>query len=419
MLWVAALCGLWAQPVHPPLGVLAAMLLLQTLAMLCWIRLPLFTLTAVGLSVLGFLTTLWARNLTIPNSYQSFSAATAEFHFGYAFFLALLAWAPGLAVYAVALGFKAKTAIPVNLAFLAYLLALAYFFESWPHPYLLLASILALLVCHIIGMYQRSYLERLSILEDQLRKLTLANEQIQQLAVVAERTRIAREMHDIIAHSLSIMITLADGAKVSLEKNPAQSATALEMLGSTGRTALAEARKLVGVLRNPEQNTGAAKTEDAKLSLTQDESDQIMPLSPQPNYEDIEQLIRRFQNAGLPITAHLDASPLPDEPGLVLTLFRLIQESLTNILRYAPSTPKITVTTERNIGSLIVTVYNATDPNAITTPGSGNGLLGMKERVSVYNGQIEAGPYQQGWQVRAVLRWTETADGLSAWKAPL
>src|SRR5699024_8426158 len=148
-------------------------------------------------------------------------------------------------------------------------------------------------------------------------------EQGDQLAVAAERARIAREMHDVVAHSVQVMIALSDGARALLTAQPDRASHALDELSGVRRGALDDMRLVLGVLR-----------EDGTLA----------ELEPQPEEFDLDQLVERFRSAGLPLAYTVAGRALPSDTGLHLTLYRIAQEALTNVLRYAPHTPDIAVT---------------------------------------------------------------------------
>ncbi|WP_225755389.1 sensor histidine kinase [Actinotalea sp. Marseille-Q4924] len=212
-----------------------------------------------------------------------------------------------------------------------------------------------------------------------------------QLALAGERTRIAREMHDVVAHSLSVMIALADGASAALERSPDRSRAALDELSETGRSALADMRRILGVLKDVDA-----------------------PLEPQPGAVDLGALVERFRTAGLPVRTTGLGTPLPPDAGLQLAVFRIVQESLTNALRHAPGTDRVDVSLCREEGDVVVEVIDAgpavaSDASRADTGGAGQGLIGMRERAAVYGGRVEAGPHGAGWRVRACLPW----DGAS------
>lgn len=250
---------------------------------------------------------------------------------------------------------------------------------------LLALSMIALM----LGMSARGRRLHIEALVERAAQFALERDQREQIALTTERNRIAREMHDVVAHSLSVMIALADGARAALDKRPEHARLALDELAATGRSALADTRRLLGVLR-----------EDAGGDATD------APLAPQPTSPDLADLIARFQAAGLPVTFTESGPPLPADTGLQLAVFRIVQKALTNVLRHAPGSPRIDVTVERRPGYVVIEVDNA-DGASSSAPSGGRGLVGMRERAAVYDGHVDAGPTLTGWRVRAVLRWTE------------
>lgn len=329
----------------------------------------------------------------------------------------------------------------------------------------LLPFALVNLVGLLFGTLLRVQRQNLAEAETRSARVLLAREQTAQLAAAAERSRIAREMHDVIAHSLAVMITMADGAAAAVDRNPKMAKEALSVLGDTGRSALADTRRLVGVLReDPAPTTGAgapansprpdqseptgglaapvvrelpvpefappgtvvpvepsAPISDLREAAAshQDPSTGGTPLAPAPESGDLEQLVQRFQAAGVPVTYTWEGPALPDDKGLQLTLFRIAQESLTNVLRYAPTTGAVRVTVERHTGTVVLVVDNEAAPGTKAMQGSGKGLIGMRERAAVYGGQVQAGPTPTGWRVRAILRWEERDEGSTKWQMPM
>ncbi len=205
-----------------------------------------------------------------------------------------------------------------------------------------------------------------------------------ELASVAERNRIAREMHDVVAHSLTVMVALSDGAAVVVRRDPAQAGEVLGQLSQTGRTALADMRRVLGVLR---ADGGAQR-------------------SPQPLQADMGALIEGFRQAGLPITFSQAGPPVSDDPALALTVYRIVQESLTNVLRYGAAVSRVNAGLEHDAarGVLVITVTNDGHATMDGSIGSGRGIVGMRERAGIFAGTVDAGPLPSGgWQVRAVL----------------
>ena len=326
--------------------------------------------------------------------------------------------------------------------------------------------ILLILVGILVGFNTRSARLRLKAIELRSARIALASEQAVLLAAAEERSRIAREMHDVVAHSLAVMITMADGAAAIVERDPATAKQAIETLAEAGRSALADTRRLVGVLREdpsvaaeqaPQSPEPPAPSGESPSSARQhevrdlpvpefaplgtvtpvepsvpianlrqqatdgagDRSRGDLPLAPSPEQADITELVKRFVAAGVPVTYRWVGAALPADKALQLTVFRIAQEALTNVLRYAPTTPAVSVDVERHIGTVVLTVDNEAAPGTRPMHGSGKGLIGMRERASVYGGTVQAGPTPTGWRVRAVLRWDEHDEGTFSWQTPL
>ena len=204
-----------------------------------------------------------------------------------------------------------------------------------------------------------------------------------QLAVSAERNRIAREMHDIVAHNLSVMIALTDGAALTLERDPARAREAIHQAAATGRAALAEMRNTFALLRSGPDDADPA-------------------LHPEPNLADLDALLETARSTGLQVTYQISGSTDGLSTGLQLAVFRLVQEGITNTLKHAPRATRLQVSIRRGQEDLRVVV----DDNGGTGSPSdalGQGLIGMRERVSVHNGRLFAGPTSSGWRVSAWL----------------
>ena len=200
-------------------------------------------------------------------------------------------------------------------------------------------------------------------------------------AVSAERTRILREMHDVIAHSLAIMVAQADGG--SYATDPAASKRALETIADTGRLALADTRRILGMLRNGE--------------------DGDPDLSPVPNQTGVAELVADARDAGMRASFVQLGEPRPLPSAIGLALYRICQEALTNVMKHAPGA-RVIVTENWVPGEVVLTVTDSGD--AATTPADsgGLGLVGMRERAEIVGGSCEAGPQPQGgFRIRAVL----------------
>ena len=208
---------------------------------------------------------------------------------------------------------------------------------------------------------------------------------VQTLAQVRERTRIAREMHDVVAHSLSVMIALSDGAAVVLKRDPARAGEVLAELSATGRRALGDMRRVIGVLRTGD---GA-------------------PLEPQPAGGSLEEMLAGFKVAGLPLRYSTSGPALPEDATFQLTVHRIIQESLTNVLRYGRNVTAVDVSVARAHRDVTVRIHDdGTHQEARRElVGSAQGIRGMKERAALFDGTLHAGPVSLGgWSVLAKLR---------------
>ncbi len=245
------------------------------------------------------------------------------------------------------------------------------------------------LVAHALGINVRARRLHTQDLVDRANRIALERDQRAQLAAADERARIAREMHDVVAHSVSVMVTLADGAGASLDKNPEQSRRALKELSATGRDALAEMRTILGVLRSGPQPEGEAPF------------DGPAPLAPTAG--DLDDLLARFRSAGLAVERVDRGGALPAQRAFALTVYRVVQESLTNVLRYAPGATTVRVEIDRGPDAVVIDVVNDAGTGSRTQPGSGNGLIGLRERVAAIGGTATAGPDGRGWRVHAAL----------------
>jgi signal transduction histidine kinase len=200
-------------------------------------------------------------------------------------------------------------------------------------------------------------------------------------AVAEERARIARELHDVVGHSVSVMTVQASGVRRLLRPEQQREREALLIVERTGREALAEMRRMVGVLRRPEEAPA---------------------LAPQPSLEHVDRLIDQARKAGLPVELHVEGETVELPAGVDLTAYRLVQEGLTNALKHAEAT-RAEVVVHYSDGHVEVVVSD--DGRGVgDADGGGHGLVGMRERVSVYGGELEAGPQPGGgYRLRARL----------------
>ena len=205
------------------------------------------------------------------------------------------------------------------------------------------------------------------------------------LAAAAERTRIAREMHDIVAHNLSVMIALNDGASFTMETDPVQAAEAVREASTVGRTALREMQRALGVLRDRPVAEGEASR------------------TPAPTITELDDLLAPIRRTGLEVSLTIEGAAGQLSPGLQLTIYRLVQESLTNTVKHAPSANRSSVAIRCTPHGVDVTILdNGTGSYPHTeAEGSGQGIIGMHERAAGHGGRVAAGPTEVGWLVQA------------------
>jgi signal transduction histidine kinase len=223
-------------------------------------------------------------------------------------------------------------------------------------------------------------------LEERAARLERERDAQAQVAAAAERARIARELHDVVAHNVSVMVVQADGAGYALDSSPELARQALEAISSTGRQALAEMRSLLGVLRSAD--------------------DDPAELTPQPGVEQLAGLLEQARAAGLPVSFAVEGVPRPLLPGAALTAYRIVQESLTNARKHGGPTVTATVTLRFCEDRLVIKVTDdGRKPSAaVQADRQGHGLIGMHERVEAYGGTVSAGPRPGGgWRVTAML----------------
>ncbi len=222
---------------------------------------------------------------------------------------------------------------------------------------------------------------REALLEDRAMTLQREREALARAAVAEERARIARELHDIVAHSVSVIVVQAQGGGRMVTIDPQEAIGAFATIESTGRQALAEMRRLLGLLRAP---------------------DEQIALAPQPSLTHLDELVASVRAAGLPVELAIegDAAPLP--AGVDLSAYRIVQEALTNALKHAgPARARVIIRYEHKTVELEISDDGrGEDPAA----DGGHGLVGMRERVSLVGGDLEAGAASSGgYLVRARL----------------
>ncbi|XTZ16822.1 sensor histidine kinase [Micromonospora echinospora] len=257
--------------------------------------------------------------------------------------------------------------------------------------YLVLNNLLVGLVSFSVGRAVHARRTSTEALRERARVAEANQRSLAEQAVADERRRIARELHDVVAHHVSVMGVLATGARRVLRRDPDAADEAIATIEDTSRSTLREMRRLLDVLR----------TDEPAAELT-----------PQPGLAGIESLVEQVREAGLPVTLTVEGTPGPLEEGVTLTVYRIVQEALTNALQHAgPATAQVALT----FGdvSLDVEVTDTGRGPGLDTPDRiGHGLVGMRERVGLYGGVLRTGRRPGGgFQVSATLPMEQLASG--------
>jgi signal transduction histidine kinase len=244
-------------------------------------------------------------------------------------------------------------------------------------------SIPVFVLAWLIGQGMRRWERKSALLREHLDEVT-ATEQVRAASAVAdERARIARELHDVVAHSISVMVIQAGSARLRLRTDPSASEQALHAVEQTGRQALAEMRRMLGVPRTDDQGLG---------------------LMPQPGLRGLDQLLDQMRGAGLAVRAQVEGVPVALPPGLDLSAYRIVQEALTNALEHAGHTCA-TVRVCYQPDRLLLDITNQPGtPARRSRVNGGHGIIGMRERAALFGGSMKAEPRPGGgYQVQAVI----------------
>lgn len=243
----------------------------------------------------------------------------------------------------------------------------------------------------VAGATLRAHRERSAELAHLNARLADQADRLASVAALEERARIAREMHDVVSHSVSLMVVQAGAARRMLDKDPDQSRQALLAVEEVGREALTELRRTLGVLRD-----------DAAPSV----------LTPQPGTEQIPEIVERAGAAGLDVVYAVQGEPRAIAPGAALALYRVAQEALTNAARHAAGA-RIRLTLSWEPDAVQVSIVDDGGQAVPAAAGSGLGLVGMRERVTAYGGTLRTGPVAgaTGFEVRARLPVPDAVEG--------
>ncbi len=238
---------------------------------------------------------------------------------------------------------------------------------------------------YVAGRVIRHRREREQQLEDETGALKLERDLKAREAVAEERVRIARELHDVVAHAISVIVLQARGGRRVLESDPGEAREALDAIERAGEQALTEMRRLLGLLRD---------------------GDEALALAPQPSLARIDDLAASLAETGLPVEVHVEGTPVNLPPGIDVTAYRIVQEALTNTLKHAgPARASVVVRYEPDAVELEVLDDG---PGAAGGNGSGHGLAGIGERVAVYGGELASGRRPEGgYALRARLPFGE------------
>ena len=252
----------------------------------------------------------------------------------------------------------------------------------------------------LAGVVVRALRSRLDWLAERAERLELERDQQATLAAVTERARIAREMHDVVSHNIQVMVTLADAASSAQATDPDRAAEAIHEVSSTGRQALTDMRRMLGVLRDepgPANGSGAAAAGRGRASY-----------APQPGLGELDALVERVQATGLHVSVRRLGVPFELSSAAGLTVYRVVQEALTNALKHAEEVRAVQVELAFADPDVAVRITDDGRTKAVvpSSPTSGgHGLAGMAERAAAFEGTLTAGPRPAGgWEVEAMLR---------------
>jgi signal transduction histidine kinase len=243
----------------------------------------------------------------------------------------------------------------------------------------------AVVAAWALGNLRRARMQRLAALEERAQLLDVERDQEMRLAATTERARIARELHDVVAHSLSVVIAQADGGRYAGKADPEAATGALEAIAATGRQALTDMRALLGVLRE-----GGGEE-----------------YAPQPDVAAVPALVEDVRASGLDVDLIVEGTPRPLPAGPQLAAYRIVQESLTNVLKHAGPASRAWVRLQWRDDALELSVLDdgrGASAAMVDADGEGQGVRGMIERAQLHGGRLEAGPrHSGGFGVHAAL----------------
>ncbi len=254
----------------------------------------------------------------------------------------------------------------------------------------------------LAGVVVRELRSQMSWLAERAHRLEIERDQQTVLAAADERARIAREMHDVVSHNIQVMVTLADAAAVAQRTDQAGATEAMIEVSGTGRQALRDMRRLLGLLRQGEEKEEGV---EGNGDVVQES------LAPQPGLSELEALTKRVSSTGLAVTLDRIGVPFALSEAAELTVYRIIQEALTNTLKHAVAVQSVVISLSFCEPDVTVRVTDDGQQQSLSVsaeqdrPGGGHGILGMAERAAAFDGTLVAGRRAvDGWQVTATLR---------------
>jgi signal transduction histidine kinase len=250
----------------------------------------------------------------------------------------------------------------------------------------LVSTLVAVAVVWALGDWVRTRRRYLAAIEESARLLEADHEERDRRALQDERDRIARELHDIVTHHVSVIVIQAGAGLTALDQRPAQTRTALEAIDRTSRQALTDMRRMLGILGEPEAAADSSR-------------------EPQPGLARLGELIEEVRAAGLPVELAVEGERRPLDDGIELSAYRIVQEALTNTLKHARGArARVRLGYEPRALEIEVTDQGGAGKRDLGEAGAGGrGLIGMRERVALFGGDLEAGPMTGGFRVHARL----------------
>ncbi len=342
----------------------------------------------IGTLMVGALA--WRRRAPVPAAAGVVAAGLLELAIAPEFLfanVAVLMMIYALAAYAPRWASQAGVALGLFGALLAGARFFGYGTNFMPTSLAIAVSVVA---AWALGNLRRARVQQLASLQERAQLLELERDQEMRLAAATERARIARELHDVVAHSLSVVIAQADGGRYAGKADPAAATDALEAIAATGRQALTDMRSLLGVLRE-----GGGEE-----------------YAPQPDVAAIPALVEDVRASGLDVDLIVEGEAQPLAAGPQLAAYRIVQESLTNVLKHAGPASRAWVRLQWRPDALELSVLDdgrgasaaLTSDNGTSADGKGQGLRGMRERAQLHGGKLEAGPrHGGGFGVHAAL----------------